>query len=69
MGRDESGVVAGGRHDQVLVGVARERGLRHVSQAADQGVRENEDNIQMYIHILLEVLEVYVFSVFNDFFF
>ena len=38
VGGDEGGVVEGGRHDQVLVGGARERGLRHVAQAADQGV-------------------------------
>lgn len=42
VGRDEGGVVEGGRHDQVLVGGARERGLRHVSQATDEGVREKE---------------------------
>lgn len=39
MGGDEGRVVEGGGHDQVLVGGARQRGLRHVAEAADQGVR------------------------------
>jgi len=38
VGGDEGGVVEGGRHDQVLVGVPRQRGLRHVAQATDSGV-------------------------------